>query len=137
MQVRFQGIVVLTGTEEAVDKAVKKHEKGNYVTATRSKCETNNDVVVSSLTVKTILTDKDQVAFWKERGIDAERKTPFKLLHPIRSLKAIIGEMQDKVDQMMNYMNKDLSRFNDDVDNYVKQHSEADISGKPVKRLSV
>lgn len=126
MSLRFQGIVHLNGEQAQVDAKAKKYQKGSYVSA---------QIPAKNGTKAIVLTDKDTFSFWKDQGVDAEQKVKFQWLHPIRSFKAMVAEMQEIMGKTQPFYGDVYDMFSR-LETYAKKHPETDVSGKPVIRIS-
>lgn len=127
MSVQFQGIYHIHGTEQAVRKAAKRYQKGTNVSINEFTNGVGKEVV---------LNKEDAIAFWKDQGVDAELKQKFKFFHPIRSLKAMIAEVQ-QLQKAMTPFFANYRSFVSRMETYLKKHSETDVTGQPVVHKNV
>jgi hypothetical protein len=126
MSIQFQGILSITGTGDSQKaKAVKQAEKFKKGTSlSLTKTEDGHFEVHA-------LTGQDAIVLAKRMGVDVEQKERFVWYRPIKSLKAVIGEMQDIVKRMQP-MFQNLTRYEQAFRAYLAEHPEKDADGKPV-----
>ena len=114
MNVRFQGIYVFEGREEAVKQAAKSQEKGTYVVKSAFRNGVGSKVVVNDTHAETFLRDEMNLT---------KPKMNFSLLHPIRSVKAYLQDIQNFAKQFGAALNN--GSFERKLSEFLKKQEEA------------
>ena len=126
MNLQFQGILKITGFGEQnqakAEKQAEKFKKG--ICLSFSKTELDQFEI-------NVLTKQDAVAFAQKMGVDVQQKERFVWYRPIKSLKAMFGEMQTIVNRMQP-MFDNMSQYEKAFRTYLAEHSEKDAAGKLV-----
>lgn len=133
--VQFQGIAVVTATgpnaEGRAAHKAKKFKKGVSLTLS----ETRRDAGGERASIS-VLTGDDAVALGQRLGVDLKAKQRFIWYRPIKSIKAVIQELQGIVGAMQKAMSP-LSRYQRQFEAYLLEHPDKDAAGKPVNRITL
>lgn len=131
MQIQFQGILKITGNGEQnksqAERQAEKFKKGVSLSLTKS---VNGQFEVN------VLTKEDAIALANKMGVDVQQKERFVWYRPIKSLKAMVGEMQAIVNRMQPLFNN-MTKYEEAFRAYLAEHPEKDAAGKAVVKKTL